>query len=223
VGLSFYGCFSFCCFSYQYHTTLPPSIFYRPDALPAAQPTVSKHWRQLAHGGGMVGGGHCLVRMEWRPAWWSVCLSLLIFPCTIKSRSSLLAPGSLGWSRKKAAKRLWRLWYHTILAVDFLKVDSRSCWEDVNCRHCADDLVLYIVLTMSLLLELSSVVRCTASVSAWFVWYALLLNLDRTFAVILTFDARANCSDGIDSSQAAVKFQFSLNLWVSLSMLHWVT
>jgi len=24
-------------------------IFYRPDALPAAQPIVSKHWRQLAH------------------------------------------------------------------------------------------------------------------------------------------------------------------------------
>jgi len=24
-------------------------IFYRPDALPAAQPTASKHWRQLAH------------------------------------------------------------------------------------------------------------------------------------------------------------------------------
>ena len=23
------------------------SVFYRPDALPAAQPTVSKHWRQL--------------------------------------------------------------------------------------------------------------------------------------------------------------------------------
>jgi len=26
-----------------------PPIFYRPDALPAAQPTVSKHWRHLAH------------------------------------------------------------------------------------------------------------------------------------------------------------------------------
>jgi len=38
------------------------------------------------------GGGHCLVRMQWRPARWSVCLPLLIFPCTIKSRSSLLAP-----------------------------------------------------------------------------------------------------------------------------------
>jgi len=26
-----------------------PPIFYRPDALPAAQPTMSKHSRQLAH------------------------------------------------------------------------------------------------------------------------------------------------------------------------------
>jgi len=37
-------------------------------------------------------GGHWLVRMEWRPAGWSVCLPLLIFLCSIKSRSSLLAP-----------------------------------------------------------------------------------------------------------------------------------
>ena len=27
----------------------PPHIFYRPDALPAAQPTVSKHWRQYCY------------------------------------------------------------------------------------------------------------------------------------------------------------------------------
>jgi len=27
----------------------PPPYFYRLDALPAAQPTASKHWRQLAH------------------------------------------------------------------------------------------------------------------------------------------------------------------------------
>jgi len=27
----------------------PPPFFYRPDALPATQPTVSKHWRQPAH------------------------------------------------------------------------------------------------------------------------------------------------------------------------------
>jgi len=29
------------------------------------------------------GGGHWLVRMEWHPAGWSVCLPLLIFLCTI--------------------------------------------------------------------------------------------------------------------------------------------
>ena len=29
------------------HTSTPPLCFYRPDALPAAQPTVSKHWRHV--------------------------------------------------------------------------------------------------------------------------------------------------------------------------------
>ena len=27
------------------HANTPPLVFYRPDALPAAQPTASKHWR----------------------------------------------------------------------------------------------------------------------------------------------------------------------------------
>ena len=55
----------------------------------------------------MGDGGHWLVWMEWRPAGSSVFLSLLIFPCTMKSRSSLLAlahPCGLG---KRAVKRLW--------------------------------------------------------------------------------------------------------------------
>jgi len=56
---------------------------------------------------GNGGGGHWLVRMEWRPAGWSVCLPLLIFPCTIKSRSSLLAPTHPGGAGKRAVKRLW--------------------------------------------------------------------------------------------------------------------
>jgi len=36
------------CTSHQTDNTPAPhrSVFYRPDALPAAQPTVSKHWRQ---------------------------------------------------------------------------------------------------------------------------------------------------------------------------------
>ena len=52
------------------------------------------------------GGGHWLVRVEWRPAGWSVCLPLAIFPCTIKSRSSLLAPAHPGGSGKRDVKRL---------------------------------------------------------------------------------------------------------------------
>jgi len=42
------------------------------------------------------GGGHWLDWMEWRPAGWSLCLPLSIFPCTIKSRSSLLASAHVG-------------------------------------------------------------------------------------------------------------------------------
>jgi len=64
------------------------------------------------------GGGHWLVRMEWRQAGWSVCLPLLIFPCTIKSISSFLAPPHPGGPRKRAIKRFW--------CVVFLQ--CRYCW-----------------------------------------------------------------------------------------------
>jgi len=47
-----------------------------------------------------------LVRMEWCPVRWSVCLPLLISPCTIKSRSSLLALAHPGGPGKRAIKRL---------------------------------------------------------------------------------------------------------------------
>ena len=55
-------------------------------------------------GGG--GGGHLLVWMEWRQAGWSMCVPLLIFICTIKSRS-FLAPAHLGGPGIRAIKRLW--------------------------------------------------------------------------------------------------------------------
>jgi len=53
------------------------------------------------------GGGHWLVRMQWHPARWSACLPLSIFPCTIKSRSSLLAPADPDGPGKRAVKWLW--------------------------------------------------------------------------------------------------------------------
>ena len=53
------------------------------------------------------GGGHWLAWMEWRSAGWLVCLPLLIFPCTIKSRSSLLVTAHPGGPGKRAVKRWW--------------------------------------------------------------------------------------------------------------------
>ena len=50
-----------------------------------------------------------MVGIEWRLAGWSVCLPLLIFPCTTKSRRSLLAPAHPGGpgSGEMGLKRLW--------------------------------------------------------------------------------------------------------------------
>jgi len=53
------------------------------------------------------GGGHWLVQMEWHPTGWSMCLPVLIFPCTIKSRSSLLVPAHPCGPGKRAVKWLW--------------------------------------------------------------------------------------------------------------------
>ena len=41
------------------HASTPPLCFYRPDALPAAQPTASKHWRQWKFSWKMAGKWRC--------------------------------------------------------------------------------------------------------------------------------------------------------------------
>ena len=60
--------------------------------------------------------------MEWHPAGWSVCLPLLIFPCTIKSRSSLLAPAHRGGPGRRAVIRLWYFggWYEEWLICGYI-------------------------------------------------------------------------------------------------------
>jgi len=51
------------------------------------------------------GGRHWLVQMEWRRAGQSVCLPLLIFPCTLNLVQKFSSgTGSPGWSRKKGLK-----------------------------------------------------------------------------------------------------------------------
>jgi len=64
----------------------PPSPhFYRPDALPAAQPTVSKHWRQLL----------TVSRITYLPGWFSIAFPMVFvfphftgFPLTLLSLAS---------------------------------------------------------------------------------------------------------------------------------------
>ena len=64
-----------------------------------------------------------LSHLEWRPARWSVCLPLLIFPCTIKSRSSLLAPAHPDGSGKRAVKRLWCCSSLLLVLVHVLEIE----------------------------------------------------------------------------------------------------
>ena len=70
------------------------------------------------------GGGHWLIRKEWRPAGWSMCLPLLIFPYTIKSRSSLLAlahPGAPGKMGRKMVVDVNQLFQSPALQSDAVK------------------------------------------------------------------------------------------------------
>ena len=68
------------------------------------------------------GGGHWLVRMEWHPAGWSVCLLLLIFPCSIKSRRSFLALAHLGGPGKRAVNGCGVVWWvaHTVFYLCYV-------------------------------------------------------------------------------------------------------
>jgi len=77
------------------------------------------------------GGGHWLVRMEWRPAGWSVCLPLLISLCTIKSISSLLAPVHRGGPGERAVKRLLCCCCSETITSCLIF----CCWVTMKCIH----------------------------------------------------------------------------------------
>jgi len=64
--------------------------------------------------------------MEWHPAGWSVCLPLLIFPCTTKSRSSLLAPADPGGPGKNK-----RVVYETVVVEDGTHIYKKSANQGI--------------------------------------------------------------------------------------------
>jgi len=61
------------------------------------------------------GGGHWLVRMEWRPARWSMCLLLLIFPCNISPE--VVFWHRLTWVARKKGSKTVVVWLLVFIIV----------------------------------------------------------------------------------------------------------
>ena len=129
------------------------------------------------------GGGLWLVRMEWRPAGWSV----LIFPCTIKSRSSLLALAHLGGCGKRAIKLLW-----CGVVVCYI------CLLNKPLSSCTESKAVYWTLLMTMVIlmvvqvlttgswPMASVIRwMSLSLSSVVITSLPLLNLHHTFTIRL--------------------------------------
>ena len=77
--------------SRQTTTPAPHHCFYRPDALPAAQPTVSKHWRQIHN-------SHYLIELIFADLFVvvlsnrSICVPVCISAWAISTESNDLSP-----------------------------------------------------------------------------------------------------------------------------------
>ena len=79
------------------------------------------------------GGGLWLVWMEWRPAGWLVCLPRLIFPCTIKPRSSLLSPAHPGGPGKTAVK--WLLCECVCVCIEWVQALADISHSALCCHN----------------------------------------------------------------------------------------
>jgi len=85
-GISWAVCKSAPC-SRQITTSAPHhSVFYRPDALPVAQPTVSKHWRHII-----------------------IMYNIIVLTHT-HTRLTALFPGLPRWAGTRKVKPIWRQW-----------------------------------------------------------------------------------------------------------------
>jgi len=99
------------------------------------------------------GGGHWLVRM--------MCLPLLIFPCTIKSRSFLVLahPGGPG---KRAVKRLWCVVVSVLIAFSAI-VFHASTWAATYRCSAAVHVQLTVIHSTLLCCYSSSLLELTLS------------------------------------------------------------
>jgi len=122
------------------------------------------------------GGGHCLDQMERHPAGWSVCLPLLIFPCTIKSRSSRLAPAHPGGPGKRAVKRSW---CGVVVCYGNVKFDQNLIYRPLACSYMNTTVVkimMPVIHNQPLYGHYTSqpaapAIKCRIFVEAWFYYH----------------------------------------------------
>ena len=144
-------------------------------------------------------GTNWLVRLEWRPAGWSVFLSLLIFRCTIKSRSSLLAPAHPGGPGKRAVKRLCAVnfcGYFSWFSRDWLGRTSPK-WP-ILCRVVG----LYKTLTQSIKQSLVESSRCMCGSVTLLSWRRLCVTMQNELRRAVR--RRGDVSSGIVSKNQRI-------------------
>ena len=118
--------------------------------------------------------------MEWRPSGWSVCLPLSIFPCTIKSRSSLLAPAHPGGLRKNGRKTVvlcvWSIQNSCVRLVTCLQ-KSHFMRQRLGIQmHRSYLAVVYAIFTSSAALIPSSFITYGRWIQVWVTQLRLILT-----------------------------------------------
>ena len=97
-----------------------------------------------------------------------------------------------------------------LLALYVSPIDDVICSHGIQYHQYADDLMLYTALATKRFNVLSSLTECSEAVSEWFLQNALLLNPDKTEAVIFGTRQRLSTTDGThDITVAGFSIHFS--------------
>ena len=88
------------------------------------------------------------------------------------------------WTLATNMRKALHYYKHCINTSITSSIDDVICSHGLQYHQYADDVMLYLALTPNEFHDLSSVVNCSDAVSVWFLENSLLLNPDKTEAVI---------------------------------------
>ena len=167
--------------------------------------------------GGDGGVGHWLVRMEWHPAGWSVCLPLYL-PLHHKVQKFSSGTGSPGWSWKKVVKRWWCGDYMVLRAYVLLTVVAMCALGSV---------VFFFSVLLSVFRSKheeypyrSVVILAFTEVDHWFAWFYKVIYLQLQRKDFLQLLDMFMCTFGLLLHQLLWIRFFSLSSFVLCSWCH---